>query len=227
MKLILVRHGESEWNLENRFTGWTDVELTSKGINEAREAGILLKNKNINVDIAYTSLLKRSKDTLKYMLEEMNINNIEIKSSYKLNERHYGALQGLNKKETANKYGDEQVKIWRRSYDVRPPMLEETDSRYPGNDKLYENINISNLPLSESLCDTSVRVIEYYNDEIINELKKHKNVLIVAHGNSLRSLVMYLLNLNKEEVINLEIPTGKPICIDIDEELKVINNYYL
>lgn len=226
IKLVLVRHGESIWNLENRFTGWTDVELSENGIKEAKEAGIVLRENNYIFDIAYTSVLKRAEDTLKYILEEMNI-DIPICKTWKLNERHYGALQGLNKKETALKYGDEQVKLWRRSIDVRPPSLTKDDSRYPGNDIKYKNLSKDELPLTENLNDTITRVVDYYINIIEPNIKQNKKVLIVAHGNSLRGLIKYLKKLTDEEVINLEIETGNPICLELDDNLNVINDYYL
>ena len=223
-KLVLVRHGESVWNKENRFTGWTDVDLSENGIKEASDAGILLKDKGYTFDIAYTSVLKRANHTLDIMLKEMNI-TLPIKYDYRLNERHYGALQGLNKDETKEKYGDEQVKLWRRSADVRPPSLTLEDPRYPGNDPKYKGID--NLPLTENLNDTIKRVSEYYNEDISKSLKDGKNVLVVAHGNSLRGLIKYLDKLSDEEVISLEIPTGKPICYELDKNLNVIRHYYI
>lgn len=225
IKLVLVRHGQSIWNLENKFTGWTDVELSDNGIKEAIEAGLVLKEKNFTFDIAYTSVLKRATNTLDYILKELNEEDIKIKYSYKLNERHYGALQGLNKEETSKKYGDEQVKLWRRSADVRPPALTVDDPRYPGNDKKYEGIK--DLPLTENLNDTIKRVLDYWNTDIVEDIKQNKKVIIVAHGNSLRGLIKYLDNLSDEEVIKLEIETGNPICYELDEKLKPIKHYYL
>lgn len=226
LKLVLVRHGESVWNLENKFTGWTDVGLSNKGIEEAIEAGKILKEKGFVFDIAYTSVLKRANDTLDYILKEMNI-NIPIYYSYKLNERHYGALQGLNKDETRKKYGEEQVKLWRRSVDTRPPALDITDSRYPGNDPKYKNLPKEELPLTENLIDTINRVISYWNSDIKPNLLNGKKIIIVAHGNSLRGLIKYLDNLSDEEVMNLEIETGNPICYELDANLKPIKHYYL
>ena len=223
-KLVLVRHGESVWNLENKFTGWTDVELSSNGIKEAHEAGKLLKNMNFHFDIAYTSVLKRAIDTLQIIMEEMNL-DVKVIENYKLNERHYGALQGLNKDETIKKYGQEQVKLWRRSKDVRPPLLSVDDKRNPKFDKKY--IGISDLPLGENLEDTIKRVKEYYEDVIKKDLLNNKDVIVVAHGNSLRGLIAYLENLNDEEIINLEIPTGKPICYIFDDNLKIIKKDYV
>lgn len=227
LKLILVRHGQSVWNLENKFTGWTDVGLSSKGIEEAKEAGMVLKEKGFNFDLAYTSVLKRAEDTLDYILKEMNIEDIEIRKSWKLNERHYGALQGLNKDETSKKYGKEQVLLWRRSVDVRPPCLEETDKRYPGNDIKYKDLSKDELPKTENLKDTINRVIDYWNTDILPELKNNKRIIIVAHGNSLRGLIKYLDNISDEDIINLELETGNPICYELDDNLKPIRHYYL
>ena len=226
-KLVIVRHGQSIWNLENKFTGWTDVGLSDKGIEEAINAGKLLKELNYTFDIAYTSVLKRANDTLYYILDELNERNIPIKYSYKLNERHYGALQGLNKDETREKYGEEQVKLWRRSAEVRPPELSIDDERYPGNDEKYKDLKKEELPLTENLLDTIKRVTEYWKEEIANTIKEGKNVIIVAHGNSLRGLIKYLDNLSNEEVIKLEIDTGRPICYELDDNLKPIRHYYL
>lgn len=226
IKLVLVRHGQSVWNLENRFTGWTDVSLSEKGIKEAIDAGKVLKEKGYTFDIAYTSVLKRAIDTLDYILKELGL-NIPINYSYKLNERHYGALQGLNKDETKLKYGDEQVKLWRRSASVRPPELSKEDERYPGNDPKYVNIEKNLLPTTENLEDTIKRVVEYWNSDIIKEIKNNKKIIIVAHGNSLRGLIKYIDNLSDEEVINLEIETGNPICYELDEKLHPIKRYYL
>ncbi len=186
IKLVLVRHGQSVWNLENKFTGWTDVELSKQGILEAKEAGKILKEKGFCFDLAFTSVLKRAEDTLDYILKEMGEENIEIRRSWKLNERHYGALQGLNKDETREKYGAKQVLLWRRSTDVRPPKLEEDDSRYPGNDEKYKDLNKDELPKTENLLDTIKRVLEYWNSDIKPEIESGKRVIIVAHGNSLR-----------------------------------------
>lgn len=226
MKLVLLRHGQSTWNKENKFTGWTDVDLSEKGIEEAKEAGQLLKQEGITFDIAFTSVLKRAINTLNYVLNEMN-EDIPIKYSYKLNERHYGALQGLNKDETRKKYGEEQVHIWRRSVDVRPPKLEITDPRFPGNDEKYKNIPKDQLPTTENLLDTIDRVVDYYNEEIKPELLKNKNIIISAHGNSLRALIKYLENINDEEIMNLEIPTGKPYVYELDDNLNILKKYYL
>ena len=227
IKLVIVRHGQSIWNLENKFTGWTDVDLSENGIKEAKDAGKILKSKNYKFDIAYTSLLKRAQDTLKYILEELDETNIEIKESYKLNERHYGALQGLNKDETRKKYGDEQVKLWRRSMFIKPPALSLDDERYPGNDIKYKDLNKEELPTTENLQDTINRVIDYWNSDIKKDLLNNKNVIIVAHGNSLRGLIKYLDNISDEEIMNIELPTGRPICYELDENLIPIRHYYV
>ena len=227
IKLVIVRHGQSIWNLENKFTGWTDVDLSENGIKEAKEAGKILKSKNYKFDIAYTSLLKRAQDTLKYILEELNETNIEIKESYKLNERHYGALQGLNKDETRKKYGDEQVKLWRRSMFIKPPALSLDDERYPGNDIKYKDLDKEELPTTENLEDTINRVIDYWHSDIKKDLLNNKNVIIVAHGNSLRGLIKYLDNVSDEEIMNIELPTGRPICYELDENLIPIRHYYV
>ena len=225
-KLVLVRHGQSIWNLENKFTGWTDVGLSDKGVKEAIDAGKTLKKLGYTFDVAYTSLLKRAQDTLNIILKELDL-NIEINKSYKLNERHYGALQGLNKDETRQKYGEEQVRLWRRSAEVRPPALTKDDPRYPGNDPIYKDIPESELPLTENLVDTIKRVVSYYESTIIPDLILGKKIIIVAHGNSLRGLVKYLDNLSDEEVMDLEIPTGVPLVYELDDNLKPIKHYYL
>lgn len=227
IKLILVRHGESVWNLENKFTGWTDVELSKKGEEEAKEAGKLLQEKNFHFDLAFTSVLKRSIDTLSLILNEMNKSDIEIIRNWKLNERHYGALQGLNKEETRKKYGEEQVLLWRRSASTRPPSLEKTDKRYPGNDIKYKNLKENELPLTESLNDTYDRVVDYYINVIKPRIMEGKNVIIVAHGNSLRALMKYLDNISEEDIVNLEIETANPICYELDEELDSLRHYYV
>lgn len=226
MILVLLRHGESTWNKENRFTGWTDVELTEKGKQEARNAGISMKNKGFIFDVAFTSVLKRATDTLNLALEEMNY-KLNIKYSWKLNERHYGALQGLNKDETRKKYGDEQVHIWRRSYDVKPPALEINDERYPGNDIKYKLLTKDQLPLSESLKDTLKRTIEYYNSDIIQYLKNNKNVLVVAHGNSIRAIIKHIEKISDEEIMKVEIPTGIPYVYEFDNDLNIISKYFI
>lgn len=227
IKLVLVRHGQSMWNLENRFTGWTDVELSEQGIKEAKEAGKVLKEKGFSFDVAYTSVLKRANDTLKYILEELGEQDIPVKKSWRLNERHYGALQGLNKDETREKYGEEQVLLWRRSTDVRPPALSKDDERYPGNDSKYSELKEEELPTTENLIDTIERVMIYWNSDIVKDLKAGKKVIIAAHGNSLRGLIKYLDNMTDEEVIGLELQTGNPICYELDDNLKPIKHYYL
>ena len=227
IKLVLVRHGQSMWNLENRFTGWTDVELSEQGIKEAKEAGKVLKEKGYGFDVAYTSVLKRANDTLEYILEELGEQDIPVKKSWRLNERHYGALQGLNKDETREKYGEEQVLLWRRSTDVRPPALSKDDERYPGNDSKYSELKEEELPTTENLIDTIERVMVYWNSNIVKDLKAGKKVIIAAHGNSLRGLIKYLDNMTDEEVIKLELQTGNPICYELDDNLKPIKHYYL
>ena len=227
IKLVLVRHGQSMWNLENRFTGWTDVELSEQGIKEAKEAGKVLKEKGFGFDVAYTSVLKRANDTLGYILEELGEQDIPIKKSWRLNERHYGALQGLNKDETKEKYGEEQVLLWRRSTDVRPPALSKDDERYPGNDSKYSELKENELPTTENLIDTIERVVAYWNSDIVKDLEAGKRVIIAAHGNSLRGLIKYLDNMTDEEVIKLELQTGNPICYELDDKLKPIRHYYL
>ena len=224
IKLVLVRHGQSIWNLENKFTGWTDVDLSELGIKEAIDAGKVLKEKGFTFDIAYTSVLKRAEDTLNYILKELNI-DIPIYKSYKLNERHYGALQGLNKEEIKNEFGEDKLKEWRRSFNVRPPELDKNDLRYPGNDPKYKEIDY--LPTTENLEDTMKRVVDYYENEIKKELLNNKKVIIVAHGNSLRGLMKYIDNISDTDIVNLEIETGNPICYELDDELKPIKHYYL
>ena len=227
IKLVLVRHGQSMWNLENRFTGWTDVELSEQGIKEAKEAGKVLKEKGFGFDVAYTSVLKRANDTLGYILEELGEQDIPVKKSWRLNERHYGALQGLNKDETKEKYGEKQVLLWRRSTDVRPPELSKDDERYPGNDPKYSDLKENELPTTENLIDTIKRVMEYWNSDIKKDLETGKRVIIAAHGNSLRGLIKYLDNMTDEEIIKLELQTGNPICYELDDNLKPIRHYYL
>jgi len=226
-KLVLIRHGESEWNKLNLFTGWTDVDLTEKGTVEAINGGKLLKAEGFAFDIAYTSVLKRAIRTLWIVMDEMDLMWIPVIRDWRLNERHYGALQGLNKAETAAKYGEDQVKIWRRSYDTQPPALEVSDSRFPGHDPRYANLTVDELPLTECLKDTVARFLPLWNDEIAPLVKEGKKVVIVAHGNSLRALVKHLDNVSEEEIISLNIPTGVPLVYELDENLKPINHYYL
>ena len=227
IKLVLVRHGQSQWNLENRFTGWTDVNLSENGIKEAKEAGIALKKKGFKFDVAYSSVLKRAEDTLTYILEELGQRDIEVKKSWRLNERHYGALQGLNKQETREKYGEEQVRLWRRSNDVRPPELDENDPRYPGNDEKYKKLTKNELPKTENLIDTIKRVMVYWKSDIKKDLMNNKRIIIVAHGNSLRALMKYLDNISDEDIVSLEIETGNPICYELDDNLKPLRHYYI
>jgi 2,3-bisphosphoglycerate-dependent phosphoglycerate mutase len=226
-KVVLLRHGESTWNKENRFTGWTDVDLSEKGLVEAKKAGEVLKAEGYTFDIAYTSVLKRAIRTLWIVMDELDLMWIPVIRHWRLNERHYGALQGLNKAETAKKFGDEQVKIWRRSYDTQPPALEKTDERYPGNDPRYANLTEEELPLTECLKDTVARFMPYWNETIAPTIKSGKKVLIAAHGNSLRALVKYLDNISEEEIVGLNIPTGIPLIYELDDDLKPIKHYYL
>jgi len=225
--LVLLRHGESVWNKENLFTGWTDVDLSDKGVTEAREAGRLLKESGFVFDIAFTSVQKRAIRTLWLALDEMDLMWIPVRRSWRLNERHYGALQGLNKAETARKHGEEQVLIWRRSYNVRPPRLDKTDERYPGNDPRYKHLSESELPVTECLKDTVERFMPYWHDTIAPTIESGKMVLISAHGNSLRALVKYLDAISDEEIVGLNIPTGIPLVYELDEGLKPLRHYYL
>jgi len=226
-KIVLLRHGESEWNQENKFTGWTDVDLSEKGLAEAKEAGRLLREGGYQFDIAYTSVLKRAIRTLWIALDEIDQMWIDVHRCWRLNERHYGALQGLNKAETAAKYGDEQVKIWRRSYDVPPPELEKTDERFPGKDRRYANLKPEELPTTESLKLTIDRFLPYWFDVIAPSVKAGKRVIIAAHGNSLRGLVKYLDNVSEKDILELNIPTGIPLIYELDDDLKPIKSYYL
>lgn len=226
-KLVLIRHGESEWNKLNLFTGWTDVDLTEKGIAEAKEGGKQLKEGGFTFDIAFTSVLKRAIKTLNIVLEEMGMDWLPVVKDWRLNERHYGALQGLNKAETAEKYGDEQVLVWRRSYDVPPPSLEENDERYPANDPRYKYIDKGDIPLTESLKLTVDRFLPFWHDTIAPTIKSGNKVIIAAHGNSLRALVKYLDNVSEDEIVKLNIPTGVPLVYELDKNLKPIKHYYL
>jgi len=226
-KLVLLRHGESTWNEENRFTGWTDVDLSKKGLEEARNSGRLLRENGFVFDVAYTSVLKRAIRTLWIALDEMDQMWIPINLSWRLNERHYGALQGLNKAETAAIYGDEQVRIWRRSYDIRPPALTVQDERYPGSDPRYLDMDKEDIPLAECLQDTVSRFLPYWNEIIAPALRSGQRVIIAAHGNSLRALVKYLDNISDEDILELNIPTGIPLVYELDDDLKPIRNYYL
>lgn len=225
--LVLVRHGESEWNKLNLFTGWTDVDLSPKGHEEAISAGLLLKKDGYSFDVAFTSYLKRAIHTLNHILDGVDENYIPVYKAWQLNERHYGALQGLNKADTAAKYGDEKVKIWRRSFDVCPPELTKDDPRYPGNQKMYKDVPAKDLPLTESLKITIERVVPYYNEHIVPAIKAGKKVIIAAHGNSLRALVKYLDNISDADILNLNIPTGVPLVYELDENLKPVDHFYL
>lgn len=226
-KLVLIRHGESEWNKLNLFTGWTDVELSEKGVQEAITGGKLLNEAGFRFDVAFTSTLKRAIHTCWHVLDGVDQDYIPVIKDFHLNERHYGALQGLNKKETAEKYGAEQVHQWRRSFDIAPPALEADDPRNPALQEMYKNVDPKDLPLHESLKDTIARVVPYYNDVIVPEIKAGKKVLIAAHGNSLRALVKYLKNISDEDIAGLNIPTGVPYVFELDDDLKVIKDYYL
>jgi 2,3-bisphosphoglycerate-dependent phosphoglycerate mutase len=227
IKLVLLRHGESVWNQENRFTGWTDVDLSLKGVDEAKEAGVILKKNGFTFDMAFTSVLTRAIKTLEIVLGEMKLEQIPVIKSWYLNERHYGALQGLNKAETAKRYGKEQVEIWRRSYATAPPSLTREDSRFPGKDPLYKDVNINDLPLTESLKDTVARFLPYWESSIEPLLRSDRHVLIVAHGNSLRALRKHLDQISDEEIVSIEIPTGVPCVYELDESLKPLKSYYL
>ncbi len=226
-KLVLIRHGESQWNKENRFTGWKDVDLSEKGVEEAHSAGKLLKAEGFEFDEAYTSVLKRAIRTLWIILDEMDLMWIPETKSWLLNERHYGALQGLNKAETAAQYGDEQVLIWRRSYDIPPGLLEENDERWLGKDPRYSSVEPDKFPKSEALKQTVERVIPYFQAEIMPEIEAGKRILIAAHGNSLRALVKYLDAISDENIIQYNIPTGIPLVFELDENMKPTKSYYL
>ena len=226
-KIALLRHGESVWNKENRFTGWTDVDLSEKGLEEAKRAAKQLKDNNFTFDVAYTSVLKRAIRTLWIVQDNMDLMWIPVHRSWRLNERHYGALQGLNKSETAKKYGNEQVHIWRRSYDIPPPALEKNDTRSPSNDPRYNELSLAELPLTECLKDTVERVIPYWNQTIAPAIKSGKRVVIAAHGNSLRAMVKYLDNVSDADIVSMNIPTGMPLVYELDENLKPLNRYYL
>jgi 2,3-bisphosphoglycerate-dependent phosphoglycerate mutase len=226
-KLVLVRHGESTWNKENRFTGWTDVDLSEKGRQEAKEAGQVLKAEGYSFDVAYTSVLKRAIRTLWTVLDEMDLMWIPVHRTWRLNERHYGALQGLNKAETAAKFGEDQVKIWRRSYDIPPPALTSDDERFPGRDPRYASLTKEELPLTECLKDTVARFLPYWHETVAPAVKGGRKVLIAAHGNSLRALVKYLDNVSEADIVELNIPTGMPLVYELDDNLKPLNRYYL
>jgi 2,3-bisphosphoglycerate-dependent phosphoglycerate mutase len=225
--LVLVRHGESTWNKENLFTGWTDVDLSEKGVTEARDAGVVLRKEGFTFDIAYTSVLKRAIRTLWIILDEMDEMWIPVTRDWRLNERHYGALQGLNKAQTAEKYGEAQVKLWRRSYDIRPPALEETDKRYPGLDPRYAGLTKEQLPVAECLKDTVERFLPSWHNVIAPAVRNGKKVIIVAHGNSLRALVKYLDGISDEAIVELNIPTGMPLVYELDADCHPLRSYYL
>jgi 2,3-bisphosphoglycerate-dependent phosphoglycerate mutase len=226
-KLVLIRHGESTWNKENRFTGWTDVDLSEKGRQEALEGGQVLKKEGYVFDVAYTSVLKRAIRTLWTVLDEMDLMWIPVHRTWRLNERHYGALQGLNKAETAAKFGEDQVKIWRRSYDIPPPALTSDDERFPGHDPRYRNLTPQELPLTECLKDTVARFLPLWHETIAPVIQSGQRVVIAAHGNSLRALVKYLDNISEADIVELNIPTGMPLVYELDDNLKPLNRYYL
>jgi len=226
-KLVLLRHGESQWNRENRFTGWVDIDLSDKGREEASAAGQLLKDEGFEFDMAYSSVLKRAIRTLWTVLDRMDLMWIPVTRSWRLNERHYGALQGLNKAETAQRHGDEQVLIWRRSYDTPPPALEPSDERWPGKDRRYADLTAEQLPATECLKDTVARFLPYWHETIAPQIMDGKRVIITAHGNSLRALVKYLDNISDEDIVGLNIPTGIPLVYELDDDLKPIRSYYL
>jgi len=226
-KLVLLRHGESTWNKENRFTGWTDVDLSDQGLSEAQKAGDVLKKEGYTFDMAYTSVLKRAIRTLWITLDKLDLMWIPVERSWRLNERHYGALQGLNKAEMAKKFGEEQVHTWRRSYDIQPPALEKNDERYPGKDPRYKNLTEKELPLTECLKDTVDRFLPYWKDTIAPSIKSGKKIIIAAHGNSLRALVKYLDKVPEDEIVGLNIPTGIPLVYELDDNLKPLKHYYL
>ena len=226
-KLVLIRHGESTWNLENRFTGWTDVDLTPTGVSQAMSAGKLLKAEGYDFDLCYTSVLKRAIHTLWYALDEMDRPWLPVHKHWRLNERHYGALQGLNKAETAKQYGDEQVLVWRRSYDTPPPALEATDARCERGDRRYAGLDASQVPLTECLKDTVARVMPFWNDTMAPAIRSGQRVLVAAHGNSIRALVKYLDNIADDEIVGLNIPNGIPLVYELDDKLQPIRHYYL
>ena len=225
--LVMIRHGESEWNKANLFTGWTDVELSENGWNEAHQGGRLLKEEGLSFDICYTSYLKRAIHTASAVLGELDEEWIPVVKDWRLNERHYGALQGLNKAETAAKYGAEQVRIWRRSFDIQPPALDPADERNPALQKMYRNVEKTLLPLTESLKDTIARVVPYYENVIKKDMEAGRNVLIAAHGNSLRALVKYIDGISDDDIVGINIPTGVPLVYELDDDLKAISHRYL
>jgi 2,3-bisphosphoglycerate-dependent phosphoglycerate mutase len=227
IKLVLLRHGESTWNKENRFTGWTDVDLSEKGFEEAKGAGQLLKDNGFKFDVAHTSVLKRAIKTLNITLDVLDLQWIPVKKSWRLNERHYGGLQGLNKAETAAKHGDDQVLVWRRSYDIPPPALDPSDERHPKNDPRYKDVPVGDLPSCEALKHTVDRFVPYWKDAIVPDLKAGKKVLIAAHGNSIRALLKFLENIPNEEIVELNIPTAVPLVVELTDDLKFVKRYYL
>ena len=226
-KLVLMRHGESQWNLENRFTGWTDVDLTDLGREQARQAGLLLKKEGYSFDVAFTSVLKRAIRTLWIALDAMDAMYTPVGNTWRLNERHYGALQGLNKAETAAKFGDEQVLVWRRAYAIAPDALDKDDPRHPRFDPRYARVPAGELPATECLKDTVARVLPFWNDSIAPAIRAGRKVLVAAHGNSLRALIKYLDDMSEDEIVGLNIPTGQPLVYELDDELKPIRHYYL
>lgn len=226
-RLVLLRHGQSQWNMENKFTGWTDVDLTEKGIKEAEKAGKDLKEKGFKFEIAYTSYLKRAIKTLNTVLDQMDLDWIPVEKTWRLNEKHYGMLQGLNKAETAEKYGDEQVLIWRRSYDVPPTPLDPDDDRSPYKDPRYAGVDKKDLPLTESLKETVARILPYWEDTIRPSLKNHNDVLVAAHGNSLRGIIKVLKNISDEDIVGLNLPTGIPYVFEFDEDLNLVKDYFI
>ncbi|QCI21027.1 2,3-diphosphoglycerate-dependent phosphoglycerate mutase [Buchnera aphidicola (Hyperomyzus lactucae)] len=226
-KVVLIRHGQSEWNELNRFTGWHDAELSHKGKDEAKSAARLLKKEKFFFDYAYTSVLKRAIHTLQHVIDELNQSWLSIKKSWRLNERHYGALEGLNKNEVIEKYGEEKVMLWRRSFNITPPQISMKDKRFPGYDMRYSHLNTNEIPLGESLETTAIRVIPYWNKIIYPQLKKNKKILIVAHGNSLRALIQYLHKIENDKIVELNIPTATPIIVDFDEQNNPVKWYYL
>ena len=227
LRLVLLRHGESVWNRENRFTGWTDVDLSEKGVFEAKKAGQTLKEEGYSFDLAFTSVLKRAIRTLWIVLDELDLMWIPVRVTWRLNERHYGALQGLDKAETTNRYGEDQVLLWRRSYEVRPPGLKKTEAGYPGNDPRYNHLDEKDIPVTECLKDTVNRFLPYWNEKIVPEIRAGKRIIISAHGNSLRALVKHLDNVSAEDIVHLNIPTGIPLVYELDDYLKPIKSYYL
>jgi 2,3-bisphosphoglycerate-dependent phosphoglycerate mutase len=226
-KIVLLRHGESVWNKENRFTGWTDVDLSEKGLEEARDAGVLLKKEGFTFDLAHGSVLKRAIRTMWIVLNELDLTWIPQQLSWRLNERHYGSLQGLNKAEMATRYGAEQILVWRRSYDTPPPALERNDERYPGNDRRYASMDPADIPVTECLKDTVARFLPHWNDVIAPQVKSGKRVLVAAHGNTIRALVKYLDNVSEKDIVELNIPTGIPLVYELDDAMKPLRHYYL